>query len=156
MKWIKNHCKIFIILCILVLLLMGFGIYNLVWYQATTTYWGKFLEKVERSPEFSEHEVYSITDEEGITYLVKKPNYLSCVGNLSISYPIDDKPVTLLIWPKKDDIWEYGVRINSEDGGEFYLGEDMRALDKRDEEAVKKYYPDIDYLYKKAKALWEL
>ena len=32
----------------------------------------------------------------------------------------------------------------------------MRALDKRDEEAVKKYYPDIDYLYKKAKALWEL
>ena len=156
MKWIKNHCKIFIILCILVLLLMGFGIYNLIWYQATTTYWGKFLEKVERSPEFSEHEVYSITDEEGITYLVKKPNYLSCVGNLSISYPIDDKPVTLLIWPKKDDIWEYGVMINSEDGGEFYLGEDMRALDKRDEEAVKKYYPDIDYLYKKAKTLWEL
>ena len=55
MKWIKNHCKIFIILCILVLLLMGFGIYNLVWYQTTTAYWGMFLKKVERSPEFTEH-----------------------------------------------------------------------------------------------------
>lgn len=126
MKWIKTHRKVAIISGVFILLLIGFGVYNIIWYNYVTEYWEKYLEKVERSTEFGEHEVYCITDKEGIDYLVKKPNYLSYVGNLSIAYPQDKSPVTLLIWPYQD------------------------------KDALKQYYADIDYLYEKAKALRDL
>lgn len=156
MKWIKKHWKAATISGVFILLLIGFGVYNIIWYSSVTEYWGKYLEKVERSPEFTDHEVYCITDEEGINYLVKKPNYLSYVGNLSITYPQEKSPVTLLIWPHQDKEWEYGAFINSEDGGEYMLNKDMRPVDTQDEDALKRYYADIDYLYEKAKALWNL
>ncbi len=88
----KNKLKLFAVITVSI-----FAVYNIVWAMYVSILYQSFTSKMNGLKQLK-------TDE--YTYYVKKPNYLSFVGNLSISENVDfagEEKVcsgSLIIWPK--------------------------------------------------------
>lgn len=142
--------KLLIILSVLVLL---FGLWNIVWFIMTNNRYEAFLSAV---PE-SKHDNHVI-EKNGYVYSVKRPGYLSFTGNLAIIS--SEYKETLIIWPLMDGSYEYGIRVQK-DGQvhELTLDEQLRPIDPNDSRIaslVADLEPQINALYKKATDMWDL
>lgn len=143
--------KIFItLLCVLIL----FGIWNLTWLIMTKNRYHAFIEAVPKD----ESGTYALLKEDGYTYNVKLPDYLSFTGNLGISNI--KKGEALIIWPEITGGYKFGIRLQKDGTAyEIYVNENMEPVYKDDMESVQliqKYKADVDRLLVKANEVWKL
>lgn len=135
---------------ILLTIIIGFGIYNLVWmewrnikYQLYTTGFEAFVE----------NKSYVYKADDAYLYNVKMPDYLTYTGNLCVSVPKGE--CALLIWPKVTGGYDYGVQIQIDK--EIYsimLNQDLSAEDSQFDEIVDESSETITELHEKAKKMW--
>lgn len=140
--------KLYIIITVIILL---FGVYNLIWYYVTQSKYDNFSEKMD---EFVKNRSYVLNPGDGYVYNVKYPDYLTFTGNLGVS---DEKnEISLIIWPSLfNGENEYGVRIIDEDESyEIMVDKDMKAEDSEIEDIVNKYQDEIQILFHKADEKW--
>lgn len=140
--------KLYIIITVIILL---FGVYNLIWYYVTQSKYDNFSERMD---EFVKNRSYVLNPGDGYLYNVKYPDYLTFTGNLGVS---DEKnEISLIIWPSLfNGENEYGVRIIDEDESyEIMVDKDMKAEDSEIEDIVNKYQDEIQILFQKADEKW--
>lgn len=103
---------------------------------------------------------YAVTDEDGFTYAVKYPDYLSLTGNLSIGMPAEgDNPYTdaLIIWPRFSGEYSYGLLLYDEiDAYQIEIDSQGNALDHTYDSVMEQHREHIDTLLEKTEAKWEL
>ena len=103
---------------------------------------------------------YLKDDNDGFSYSVKYPDYLSFVGNIALSIPSNDDSInvdSIIIWPTISGKYEYGVILyENENQYMVYIDEAGNALDKADDELIKAHKSNIDALLKKANENWIL
>ena len=150
---IRKHKKVVIILGVIILL---FGLYNVVWY---TIIWGKYGDFVEGMKELYSHRTYVIDELDGYTYNVKIPDYLSYTGNLGIQ-PSQNSDCALIIWPGIFKETKYGVFLQDENGRNhaIELTSEREAKPDAPEEVkqlVEEYRDKIDALFERADAQWD-
>ena len=141
-------------LVVIKLILLLFVAYNIVWYLFSYCKYNKYEEDFK---EFADSGKKIYVDDEEYQYSVKKPDYLSWVGNLAIT----DKNMenSVIIW--LDSIGSgmtSGVMILDENSEEIQIEmKDTRtALDKRNQKFVDSYNDEITKLYDKARDVWKL
>ncbi len=140
--------KLYIILTVLILL---FGVYNLIWYFVTQSKYDNLSKKMD---EVVKNRSYVLNAGDGYVYNVKYPDYLTFIGNLGVS---DEKnEMSLIIWPSLfNGDNEYGVRIIDEDESyEIMVDKDMKAEDSEIKDIVNKYKDEIQILFQKADEKW--
>lgn len=150
MQIIKKHK----IISVIILLLILFGIWNLIWYVTVQNRYEPFLKAVPES-QAGTH----VTSEGSFTYNVKTPSYLSYTGNLGISD--FDSGLSLIIWPLMNGDYEYGVRIIGKDGMayELMMDENQQLIDSANETAVRVVEENkdlINLVYTKANEKFDL
>lgn len=147
MQKVKNFTILGLILVVL------FGVWNIVWLIMTNNRYESFLEAVPKS-KLGNH----IIKIDGYSYNVKRPDYLSFTGNLGINNPEEGK--SLIIWPLINGGYEYGIRIQKgKEAYEFYLNEQLEPIDKDNKQAAKlvqEFKPEIAALFEKANSMWDL
>lgn len=101
-----------IVLCVLLALIVAFGAVSLAWYLTAYRAYDTYVEALSEQYETEKVSAYGVyaVDEEGYSYYIKRPGFLSWTGNLSVSVPsrklsngetllyVD----SLIIWPAKD------------------------------------------------------
>lgn len=103
---------------------------------------------------------YALADEQGFTYAVKYPDYLSLSGNLSVCLPEEDGSLfvdSLIIWFGAGNKLEYGVVLYDDD--EMYQIEIDRQgnpLDTEFEYIADKHKENIELLISAANQIWNL
>ena len=137
-----------------------FAAYNAVWFAWSRVKYGALSDGMEEM-DFGAFAAprYISADADGYDYLVKYPEYLSFVGNMSVGLPAaDDNPFTdaLIVWPKLGGGYEFGVLLYDEDGTGYsvYIDPAGSALAKEDEDAVSRHGENIGNLLVKADEKW--
>ena len=136
----KKYIKIVLSCFILV-----FVIFNLLWFYNYNLYSSKITNLYEKAKGGS-----FFKDDNSCTYTVKRPNYLSFVGNYGINSSLNK--VEIIIWPsfgmKK---YEYGARIEDDKQHvyEMYINDTGEIVNidefdytKEEEKIVKKLVSD--------------
>jgi hypothetical protein len=148
--------KIFIIVGIIVGV---FLIYNAFWFGWRNIKYSQYIESMEQNPH-SNFIVprYAYTAEDGFTYFVKFPDYLSFTGNLSLGPPMDENlGSALLIWPQFNGEYSFGISISEEGGGyQFYIDSQGNAIDSQFDEVLERNRYDVDGLLNRAKSRWNI
>lgn len=109
-----------------------FLLINLLWGMNYIAY-QKYILNSPEDPSLFQINTSYCSEKDGITYTVKKPNYLTRTGNLaSVSA---DGNISILVWPSYLclDIDSYGVMIYDPDikhGYMFYVDEEMNFHSK--------------------------
>lgn len=142
----KNKAKkVVLIIAIIVLL---FGIYNLLWYFTTQS---KYTNYSEGMDEFVANKSYVLNPGNGYLYNVKYPDYLTFTGNLAVAD--ENNEVSLIIWPSFYGEDEYGIRITTNDDSyEIMIDKDMKSVENND--ILDKYKKEIRMLFQKADEKW--
>lgn len=146
--------KILIIVGVIVLL---FGLYNLIWYKIVSEKYNDFIIGME---EIYPNRTFAINNQDGYTFNVKLPNYLSYTGNLGVQ-PYEGGDCALIIWPGIFEETTYGVFIISDDGRRHavMLTEERMPLGDAPEQMkqlVEENKDKIDELFDRAFELWEI
>ncbi len=150
-----------IVLIILFILIVVFALINILWYVSKENKYGKYSKGMNKSimSTFITPK-YESVDEEGFTYGVKYPDYLSNVGNLSVAFPpIDDNLINdgLIIWLNGKSEYEYGVILyDNENQYMVYIDENGKELNEEDHGIVEKHKENITLLLNKANVFWKL
>jgi len=106
---------------------------------------------------------YYYNDEDGYSWFVKYPDYLSFTGNITVMVPtiMDDEDVhfddTLIIWPKIFGDFEYGMFIHEgEDVFQIYIDTQGSAIDSDADDLVERHKSNVVILLQKANENWKL
>lgn len=103
---------------------------------------------------------YTMQDEDGFTYALKYPDYMSLSSNLSVSLPVeDDNPYvdSLIIWIDTFHEKEYGVVLyEKENTFQIEIDNSGNPLDAKDQDVINRHKENLDHLLKKAKEKWRL
>lgn len=138
-----------------------FFVVNIAWFTWRYSKYSGYTEKLQKNEMTSMFLVprYTGTDEEGFSYAVKYPDYLSLTGNLSVTMPAEgDNPYTdgLIIWPTIDGTYEYGLILY--EGGNSYQIEtdrDGNARNQEEQGIVENHAENVRILLEKARGIWE-
>ncbi|MNW45226.1 hypothetical protein D3C74_224850 [compost metagenome] len=145
--------KVKILIIVGLILVLLFGVWNIVWLIMTNNRYADFLEAVPKS-KFGNHTM----KKNGYSYNVKRPDYLSFTGNLGINDT--DGGNSLIIWPLINGGYEYGIRIQTRgEAYELYLNEQLEPINKDNKQAaqlVQEFKPEIAALFEKANSVWDL
>ncbi len=118
----------------------------------------KYRKYIRDLPRFGGPASYGMLAEDGYNYGVKKPDYLSLTGNLSVSSM--EKNEALIIWPKLLGGYEYGVILKrGNENYQIYVDENGEAVDRKDILIVKiteDQREKIKNLLYKADKMWNL
>ncbi len=144
-----------ILLALVAVLVSLWLIISVLWYIWREVTYSHYVENIEQSG-YSGFLVPSYAvDEDGYTFSVKYPDYLSLAGNLSV-WP-DDDGVVLIIWPELDGGYTYGVRLVMEDSlYDAYIDETGSAVYDSDSNAVEQYHNEIVAAIDAAHEFWDL
>jgi len=128
--------------------------WNLLWFLITTVQYHTFIAVVPKD----RSGLHYLKNEDGFSYYVKKPDYLSFSGNLGVlNEPMQE---ALIIWPRLFGGYQYGFRLQKDGKAyEIYVNEQMEPLDGSDPTAVQKieeYQTELTGLFSRANALWNL
>lgn len=148
------------VLAVVLFVIAVFLIINIVWYIGRENKYSDYSKGMNESmlSTFLTPR-YDFVDEEGFTYGVKYPDYLSNTGNLSVAFPaVDDNPYTdgLIVWidGKK---YEYGVILyDNENQYMVEIDESGNELNEEDHAVVEDHKENIILLLNKAKKYWNL
>ncbi|PGE68924.1 hypothetical protein [Bacillus toyonensis] len=138
---------------IVLILIILFGLWNLIWFVTVTIKYQKFVDAVPKN----KYGVYN-KEESGYVFNVKTPDYLRFTGNLGVSKV--ESLDGLIIWPLLFGGYEYGVRLQKGDQVfEIYVDENMNPIytdDKLAIEQIKKYQEEVQAMISKANDMWDL
>lgn len=103
---------------------------------------------------------YAAQDENGCTYAVKYPDYLSLTGNLSVCLPEENGNLfvdSLIVWFAPGKKFEYGVVIY-DDGAMYQIETDSEGnpLDTEFKDITDKHKENIEFLIDRANQRWNL
>lgn len=143
-------------LIIIGVIILSFGIYNLIWYIIVSEKYNDFIVDME---EIYPNITYAIDNKDGYTYNVKIPDYLSFTGNLGVQ-PYEGGDHALIIWPGIFKETTYGVFITSDDGRTHavMLTEERMPLSDAPEQTkqlVEENKDKIDELFDRADEMWK-
>lgn len=137
-------------------IVLAFVLYNIIWYAAVNAKYSQYIAGFE---EIYAHRTYALVGENGYTYNVKIPDYLSSVGNLGIQQS-EDGSCALIIWPKFVGKTEYGVLISAPTGTSSLMltesREPIAGTPEATQELFEEYRGEIDALFDEADAMWNL
>lgn len=155
MKTNKKTNKAVII--VLVSLVLIFLIYNLIWGARVYKTYSQFVSGME---EVHFLRTYAIQDEDGYTYNVKVPSYLSYTGNLGVQPPIGGD-CALIIWPGITSETTYGLFLSDQNGDThaIKLDKDRRLAEDESEYVIEVYEYNIDKvndLFARADQMWSI
>lgn len=130
---------------------------SILWFAVVNFKYQHYIAGME---EIYAYRTFALVSDDGYTYNVKFPSYLSLVGNLGIQKS-EGSNCALIIWPKMIGETEYGVILSSEDGSgcEVMMTKDRLPAAGASEKAkqlVAAYQDEINLLYEKADAMWNL
>lgn len=152
MKFLKKRKWITVLLIFILL----FIIWNLVWYFVVATTYDQFTKNILKD----QHDDYFL-EEDGYSYYVSKPHYLSWTGNLVITNLESDN--SIIIWPSVfDDNLEYGALVHVGDNGEASVGitVDEKLIpiesDSESEKIINDNKSELESLMSEAKSFWKL
>lgn len=145
------------------IILSIFILFNAFWFIWREIKFNKYIVYMEPNV-FSTIMVprYYFIDEEGYTYYVKYPDYLSFSGNVTVMIPIEDDSVesfdnTLIIWVHFGGKYEYGMFIHEDDNVyQIYIDEQGNAIDSDTSEIIGRHKSDIEILLQKANKIWDI
>lgn len=138
------------------IIILIFGIWNLSWYAITTIKYNKYVEAIPKN----KWGLHFIEKDDGYTYSVKKPDYLSFTGNLAVAN--NEKQEMLIIWPLVTGGYEYGFRLQKDGlAYEIYVDENLKPINKDATnqvsiQKVEEYKDELEALRAKADKMWEL
>ena len=169
--------QIKIILIVLTALIAAFGAVSLIWYYTAFRPYDRYVDQLEEH--YSVNQIDSFRsyaeDEAGYSYYIKRPDFWSWSGNLSVSIPVfqlgsgDEMPYVdgLLLWPKGDScelgvmLYEYsederGVTAN---GVQLYLDGEGNYLpdgtaDEEGQAVLDRHRENVDVLLEKLYQTW--
>lgn len=144
------------IVSVIGVILLLFGLYNLIWYIIVSDKYNDFIVDME---EIYPNRTYVINNKDGYTYNVKIPDYLSFTGNLGV-HPYEGGDCGLIIWPGIFEETTYGVFITSDDGRTHavMLTEERMPLGDAPEQTkqlVEENKDKIDALFDRACEMWK-
>jgi len=150
----KSHKIVVIALAALVLIFLG---YNLIWGVRVYRTYIQFVPGME---EIHFLQTYAIQDEDGYTYNVKVPSYLSYMGNLGVQPPIGGD-CALIIWPGITSETAYGLFLSDQDGHTHAIKLDKNRMLAADEsEYAKEVYEynidKVNDLFARADQMWSI
>jgi len=150
----KSHKIVVIALAALVLIFLG---YNLIWGVRVYRTYIQFVPGME---EIHFLQTYAIQDEDGYTYNVKVPSYLSYTGNLGVQPPIGGD-CALIIWPGITSETAYGLFLSDQDGHTHAIKLDKNRMLAADEsEYAKEVYEynidKVNDLFARADQMWSI
>ncbi|TCT21700.1 hypothetical protein EDD68_1104 [Melghiribacillus thermohalophilus] len=151
----KKFAKELSIKKIILTLVSLFILWNIIWFSTITIMYKPYVEKVPKN-DFGVHFI----EEDGYTFSVKKPDYLSFTGNLTVSNNKEGE--SLIIWPLVFGGYEYGVRLQKDGKAyEIYVDQHLNPVkkdqgDNMAKQIIEKYRADIETLFRKGNAIWEL
>ncbi|MGB7606452.1 MAG: hypothetical protein WBL93_13355 [Lutisporaceae bacterium] len=139
---------------IIVIIIAIIVVYNLSWLSITTIKYNKYLKVIPKN----QWGLHFIEKEDGYLYSVKRPSYLSFIGNLGV---VDNKNGdALIIWPLISGGYIYGVRLQKDGTAyEIYVDENMEPIHKDntyEAQIVNKYKTELKELLSKANEMWKL
>lgn len=146
----KKQIKIMAIITLIILLI--FGIINIVWYKVIHSEYVPYTIGLE---EFKKNVSY-VLEEDGFLYNVKLPDYLSFTGNLCVA--TNDGKYVLLIWPNAfNNSAEYEIQIENEDKEilSIMVDKNINAFEDHQEEVINDNREIINELLEKAKGRWQ-
>lgn len=129
-----------------------FILFNLIWVITVNIKYARYTKSVPKN----EFGIHGITDDEGYSYNVKKPDYLQFTGNLGVT---SDSGNSLIIWPKITGGYEYGVILCIDDVMyQITIDDNMQTNENDDyiKELVKDNQDTIKLLFEKAESMWKL
>ncbi len=140
---------------------------SLYWWQRKSQQYDGFINAIVSSADATGYDKkhykfmgYDYCDSDGYTYSIKQPGYLSLVGNLSVTAPIDKgDPDTLIIWVEgwfKTE-YSYGVLLYDDDAKTSYqilIDGQGNVIDSEDQSIVDAHRERVDILLKKANQMW--
>ncbi|WP_062350432.1 hypothetical protein [Bacillus kwashiorkori] len=139
------------ILLTVIVLLGIFATWNIIWLIYVNVKFEKYMEAVPKN-DLGAH----ILEKDGYVFNVKKPEYLSFTGNLGVSKlnSLDG----LIIWPLLFGGYEYGLRLQTEEGVLEITVDDNKELlqSKMNKTTYDKYKEDIEKLFAIAEEVWDL
>lgn len=155
MKQKKKSRKIIVIALTAVVLV--FLVYNLIWGVHVYETYCRFVPGME---EIHFLHTYAIQDEDGYTYNVKIPSYLSYTGNLGVQPPIGGD-CALIIWPGITSETTYGLFLSDQDGHTHAIKLDKNRMLADDEsEYIKEVYAfnidKVNDLFARADNMWHI
>lgn len=150
---------------IISIILVWLVIMNFAWYMWQN---GKYSKYIMKGREINESTWlvprYSYQDLEGFQFGVKYPEYMSLVGNLSVTSPQEnEKDIyvdSLIIWPEFNGTYTYvAVIYDKKDDGTYEsrqinIDADGKVLKGKDEILVGDHRSNINKLIKKAHEYW--
>ncbi|MDR0489411.1 MAG: hypothetical protein LBG99_08495 [Propionibacteriaceae bacterium] len=151
----KKQRKVPALLILLGIVLLGFGVYNCIWYNVVQHKYDPYtVDMRELYPG-----THVLDGDNGYNYNVKFPDYLSYTGNLGVQ--TYNGVFALIIWPGIGKETTYGVRLPAEEGTEVWgimLDYQHRALtsDPAELALVDQYQAQIDDLFKMASTQWDI
>ncbi len=141
------------------LLAVIFLLLNAIWFAWRAVKYGAYSDGMAESP-FSSILVPRYVDSgDGYNYSVKYPDYLSFIGNLSVSIASSEEELysdALIIWPNVDGSYEFGLILYDEAEWQIYVDASGRALDPQYDDIVAQHQENVDFLFAQAYTLWEL
>lgn len=107
-----------LIAVVVIFAILAFGIYNLLWFLNFNSYSKLLTNEYEQSEVSSLHYTKLTSD---FVFSVKKPEYLSFVGNTSVANK--DGSIVLIVWPSFlcEEVKDYGIILESESKNNFYM-----------------------------------
>ena len=151
----KKFLKIILVILIVFILL------NIVWFSWRAIKYNNYSKGMDKNTAYSIFvPKYLKNDEEGFSYSVKYPDYLSFTGNLAISMPSEDYDYfsdSLIIWPNLRG-YEYGLILYDEENNEYMIevDESKKPKDSEYKEILNDHKDNIDILFEKANKFWNL
>lgn len=144
-----------------VVVVIGFVIYNIIWTSTINKIYDPFKKAIGGNTK----------NEDGYTYGVTLPKYLSYEGNISISEDINveedgssEATCALIIWPLRNGEYVFGANLLTGTQGNsenycigLYLDENMNLAQQYGKEEIEMYeksLPKIKKLYDLAKETW--
>ncbi len=156
-RWLKTAMKIIDIVLVIFIIL------NVVWFGWRSATYRVFVLDGMEETESSTFIVprYLLTTDDGYSYSIKYPNYLSTTGNLGLTLPSDYNEAlytdSLIIWPKLDGSYEYGVILYDDDvEWQIMVDASGRALDSQYDEVIEAHAENVALLFEKANEQWDL
>lgn len=160
----KKKKKVNIKAIVLGIMLIGFCVYNIIWFQTVYKPFIPFCEAVGKD---EDGDYYCVKDD--ISFYVKTPDYLRNTGNLAIGTAVIEEGkdvINMIIWRKKDGSYKVGISIEKyEIDGEgnisseffrFELDEQMKLLknDSENQKVLDEYSQKIERYYELAEDMW--
>ena len=150
----KSHKIAVIALAALFFIYLGC---NLIWGLRVYKTYSQFVPGME---EVHFLRTYAIQDEDGYTYNVKVPSYLSYTGNLGVQPPIGGD-CALIIWPGITSETTYGLFLIDQNGDThaIKLDKDRRLAEDESEYVIEVYEYNIDKvndLFARADQMWSI